>query len=679
MSSEAGKAEEKPAATSPLNHAADKEDDPISALYSQQARIEQGSPSTGDSAADRAKQFLAKKREETVECIRTILADRISTYDAIKNQNIRSMAVPNLIGGLNCNIPPVGDFLSSADGRLVRTSLLSDFGAKTNSSLSFNSTTMTCISCSTKHQMVGGKRMAFLLADQAFSPCLPAIADKQCLFILRIENGSISDLVDKFLLLTRAWKLPPGTALVVSSATELARCGTAAYAASLASNGGRIHRAFHGDAEWIPGPPLLLSGTSSTELIRSLLEISLWIRFALPEPACTLADSFGVLMDMIKANAVGPLKRAKERRFMMPCSLSHLPDLKTWASANLDQPLPTEVRAFNEEVEAAIITSVLAELNSKLGFDLDPQPNFSRQLDPSTAAQPNMRGGFLIIGSSHATRTTTALREEGNFVNNIKLTNWKAKNDAVLALTDHVKEAIRVGRTSATIFQLYDSLLYLGMLPDGTTAHPMRDRSGKYHVVGDLVVAGKEAQHNIYKTMRPALLAASGGPIIIITPMPRYITHGCCEDESHLTNRASSEFSADILRHLAETRTNFRSFAFNDNVRNISVINPALLFDSIQTSEGWDGSDPIHPMPSIYRELAKLINRNMAYLQGKNSNTSREDDRGDGGSSAKRGRDSQGNYITGRGGWGGSRGGYRRGNNPGAGGSGGGHRYPRYY
>ena len=81
MSSEAGEAEEKTAATPPLNHAVDKEDDPISALYSQQARFEQGSPSTGDSATDRAKQFLAKKREETVDGIRTILADRISTYD----------------------------------------------------------------------------------------------------------------------------------------------------------------------------------------------------------------------------------------------------------------------------------------------------------------------------------------------------------------------------------------------------------------------------------------------------------------------------------------------------------------------------------------------------------------------------------------------------------------------
>ena len=179
--------------------------------------------------------------------------------------------------------------------------------------------------------------------------------------------------------------------------------------------------------------------------------------------------------------------------------------------------------------------------------------------------------------------------------------------------------------------------------------------------------------------MRPALLAASGGPIIIITPMLRFITHGRCEDESHLTNRASPEFSADIQRHLAETRSNFHSFAFTDNLRNVSLINPALLFVSIQTSEGWDGSDPIHPRPCIHRLLAKRINRNTAYLQGKNSGATREDDRGEGGPAAKLGRDLHGKNSAGRGGWGGNRGGYRRGNNPVAAGSGSGHPYPRYY
>ena len=101
-----------------------------------------------------------------------------------------------------------------------------------------------------------------------------------------------------------------------------------------------------------------------------------------------------------------------------------------------------------------------------------------------------MGGGFLIVGSSNAARTTTALREEGNFVNIITLTHWKAKTDTVLALTKHVKEAIRVGQTGATIFQLFDSLFYLGMLPDGTTSRPVRDTNGRYHVVGELVVAG---------------------------------------------------------------------------------------------------------------------------------------------------------------------------------------------
>ena len=162
-------------------------------------------------------------------------------------------------------------------------------------------------------------------------------------------------------------------------------------------------------------------------------------------------------------------------------------------------------------------------------------------------------------------------------------------------------------------------------------------------------------------------------------PNRGYITHGCCEDESHLTNRASLEFSPDIQCHLAETHNNFRSFAFTDSLRNVSVINPALLFDSIQTSEGWDGSVPIHPRPCIYRELAKLINRNKAYLQGKNSSASREDDRGEGGPAAKRGRDSHGDNSAGRGGWGGNRDGYRRGNNSVTGGSGCGHQYPRSY
>ena len=288
--------------------------------------------------------------------------------------------------------------------------------------------------------------------------------------------------------------------------------------------------------------------------------------------------------------------------------------------------------------------------------------------------QSNVGGGFLLVGSSNADRSATALREEGNFVNTIKISHWKPKPEAVAALTDHVREALRVGQTRVLVFQLFDNLLYLGRQPDGTTSHAVRDPVGRYHVVGDLVVAGKEAQYNIFKSMNPALLAAASGPIIFVTPMPRYIFHGCCDDPTNLSNRGNPDFASDLQASLAEARVNLRSFAFSDNIHKISVIDPAPLFDNI--ADCWDGSDPVHPTAAIYRELAKLINRNAAYLLGKQSESSRNEDREDGGLPAKR-REWDSNSSSSQGGWSGPRGGGgRRGGGPSSGG--GYSRFPRY-
>ena len=106
----------------------------------------------------------------------------------------------------------------------------------------------------------------------------------------------------------------------------------------------------------------------------------------------------------------------------------------------------------------------------------------------------------------------------------------------------------------------------------------------------------------------------------------------------------------------------------------ISVIDPAPLFDNI--TDCWDGSDPVYPTAAIYRELAKLINRNAAYLLGKQSESGRNGDREDGGPPAKR-REWDSNSSSSQGGWSGPRGGGgRRGGGPSSGG--GYSRFPRY-
>ena len=94
MASEAGEADNTlltGESSSASNTEMEREDNLVGAVDNQQAKFEQGSPSSGDSAADRAKLFLAKKKAEAIEQMRSLLTDRISTYDAIKNHNLRAI------------------------------------------------------------------------------------------------------------------------------------------------------------------------------------------------------------------------------------------------------------------------------------------------------------------------------------------------------------------------------------------------------------------------------------------------------------------------------------------------------------------------------------------------------------------------------------------------------------
>ena len=195
-------------------------------------------------------------------------------------------------------------------------------------------------------------------------------------------------------------------------------------------------------------------------------------------------------------------------------------------------------------------------------------------------------GGFLVIGSSNASRTADALRLAGQKVTLIKTTNGKPTPDGIISLIDHVSEARRNCHHKAIVFHLLDNILYMGRRPDGTTAHSKRGEDGIYHVEGDLIVADKEAQYNLYKALKPVLTAAGSGPIIIITPLSRYVNQGCCSNPLHVTNRDKPEFNSDITHSLAEVRNNWRSFLFVDNLRRISIVNPQPIFDTLPDGNG---------------------------------------------------------------------------------------------
>jgi hypothetical protein len=69
----------------------------------------------------------------------------------------------------------------------------------------------------------------FVLTDQNFPPMIPAggEGDGECLKVIQIEHGSLAELVNVFLEITKGFSIPAGTIVVMASASSMAVYGTA--------------------------------------------------------------------------------------------------------------------------------------------------------------------------------------------------------------------------------------------------------------------------------------------------------------------------------------------------------------------------------------------------------------------------------------------------------------------
>ncbi len=67
----------------------------------------------------------------------------------------------------------------------------------------------------------------FVLVDQNFPPWVPVGGEGECLKIIQVENGSLTELVEIFLGLTRGFDVPAGAVVLLSSPTHAAAIGTA--------------------------------------------------------------------------------------------------------------------------------------------------------------------------------------------------------------------------------------------------------------------------------------------------------------------------------------------------------------------------------------------------------------------------------------------------------------------
>ena len=139
--------------------------------------------------------------------------------------------------------------------------------------------------------------------------------------------------------------------------------------------------------------------------------------------------------------------------------------------------------------------------------------------------------------------------------------------------------------------------------------------SNIYHVDGDLVLQPLEALEKVFEDCLPVLEACRGQNITLLSPLPRYLTAGCCGDVEHAPNRSSPNFRSHIVSGLERTKKNIKSLADRAGIT-CRVVNPLWLLAGPHQlpeaeilrmiDEGW-GSEPVHPNPMTYEKLAGVL------------------------------------------------------------------------
>jgi hypothetical protein len=114
---------------------------------------------------------------------------------------------------------------------------------------------------------------------------------------------------------------------------------------------------------------------------------------------------------------------------------------------------------------------------------------------------------------------------------------WQAGKIAVESLAQELGEAkVSFPPEAVIVLQVFDNIAYYVVTSEDTIIPCRKDVSGRYHVDGDLLLSP------YIRNCLPIIHQLEDLPKIVLSPLPRYLTQGCCTDQEHASNRVEEGF-----------------------------------------------------------------------------------------------------------------------------------------
>jgi hypothetical protein len=632
-----------------------------------------------------------KKTEEEVARLRKAIGNKALAYDSVLEARRWRLAAPTLIGGVMTAVPGIGTMLSGGDGRLLLTHLETSIGQQRTVTSTFSVVDgMVRCQCKCEHNSNSGgeadNRTVFILGDHAIPASWETYNGQACIKIMRIELGSLIELAETFVTKMRGTRLAAGSLILVFSATSLAHAGMAAYCQDLVTALEIIRRGVGAHVLAAALPPFFAGGCDSGQVIRAAVEVGMWTVSYFGDERLAFRQTLNVATELMAESETGGYSTAPATRYRLPHSGGggggRQEQFRVWVSDGV-LSLPVQVTPATASQEKRFYISLIRELKNGLAFNFGSEVCMDRSVQANMAAARSGGGGagpgdggaghWLIVGGSNAKMLWKAATDAGIEAEFLHLPNLRIIRGAGELVAQKLRDEIARKAPATVVLQFLDNSTFEALTVEGTRIPP-RKCEGRHHLDGDIAVADRATVTTMMRICRPIFNATAGINTVMVGPMPRYVSAGCCQDPEHMANRAAPSFLPNMQRDLATVNRIVKEQLHNDGYANIRSLDPWVALRDVGTDALW-GADPVHIKREHLPKLVEGVKIALAKIVPKRKN----DDHSGGNVSKKRWVGSVGGTggNTGGGNTGGSTGGNRAaesGNGKGGGGGRGGGR-----
>jgi hypothetical protein len=447
---------------------------------------------------------------------------------------------------------------------------------------------------------------AFCLTDQAYPPVFPVSSSLNCLKVIRREDGSLMELANELLALVRGKEVHKQSIVLMHSLSHMARSGTEGYIEDFLVAASKLKSILGAHIHVVPLPHLFMAGCTCPLAIRTAAEVTVWAAKTFGEDGNFLTNSFKLANYLLAPRMGADCQTDYERLVRLPVAAKWPSNKASWVMSSFD--LPLAIHPTTEGAEKEIIMSVINELRTGLALELDQSPSLDRKMPAKGGGGPPESIDYLIIGRTKTSAMMAdALVRTGKKCELVSYPEWRVTQAFVARMATDLAAAMAAKRPKAIIIAGLDESYYMAQYEEVHTSPARKDAAGHYHIDGDLIVAAKSAQMRMLNVLAPIWEQTEGTKTVIICPMVRYITEGCCDDSEHIPNRLDPGFHDKLKKELLAARNTMKEFFQTEGHNHCRVLDPAVDISGKGGWEVWDKGDPTHPKPAVYDSLVAAL------------------------------------------------------------------------